>query len=58
MYNMNKIIVAVFSLTVLLTACKKEEYTFGDLVNPSGLTLTTSVIEWMLLIRMVMVPVK
>ncbi|MEY3323879.1 MAG: hypothetical protein RL316_1078 [Bacteroidota bacterium] len=44
MYNMNKIIVAVFSLTVLLTACKKEEYTFGDLVNPSGLTLTTSVI--------------
>ncbi|NDE78827.1 MAG: glucan endo-1,3-beta-D-glucosidase, partial [Chitinophagaceae bacterium] len=44
MFKMNKLTVAVFSLVMLLAACKKQEYTFGDLINPSGLTLTTAVV--------------
>ena len=42
-----KTIVKSFSLfaigcLTLLSACKKEEYSFGELKNPSGLALTTT----------------
>lgn len=44
MKSMNKLIALFLVLTATLTACKKQEYSFGDLVNPSGLTLTTAVV--------------
>jgi len=44
MQSMNKLIALFLVFTVTLTACKKQEYSFGDLVNPSGLTLTTAVV--------------
>lgn len=33
----------IFSLAILFTSCKKEEYSFGELKAPSGLTLTAVV---------------
>jgi len=44
MQPLNKLIALFLVFSVTLTACKKQEYSFGDLVNPSGLTLTTAVV--------------
>lgn len=38
------IIGLLFGLAILFAGCKKEEYKFGELVTPSDLTLSTSVV--------------
>lgn len=40
----NKISLLAFLLLLLLAGCKKDEYSFGDIKTPSGVTLTTNVI--------------
>jgi hypothetical protein len=44
MNTRNKLFGIVVVLTLALAACKKQEYSFGELVNPAGLTLTTVVV--------------
>lgn len=39
-----KLLVAAFSIIMMVTACKKTEYKFGDIKAPTGLALTTTVV--------------
>lgn len=44
MITIKKSFIAFFLLTVVLSSCKKAEYSLGDIVTPTGLAMTTVVV--------------
>jgi hypothetical protein len=44
MITINKSFIAFFLLMAVFSSCKKAEYSFGDIVTPTGLTITTVVV--------------
>ncbi len=44
MIIIKKTFTALFLLAIVLGSCKKAEYTFGDIITPTGLTINTVVV--------------
>ncbi len=44
MITIKKSFTALFLLAVVFSSCKKAEYTFGDIITPTGLAITTVVV--------------
>ncbi len=44
MITIKKSFIALFLLTVVFSSCKKAEYTFGNIITPTGLVLNTVVV--------------
>lgn len=44
MFTIKRSFIALFLLTVFFSGCKKEEYTIGDIITPTGLTINTVVV--------------
>jgi len=44
MITIKRSFIALFLLTVVFSSCKKAEYTIGDIITPTGVTLTAVVV--------------